>query len=117
MLKTEIGAKAENKAVEFLIQNYLNILQQNYKALPYGEIDIIALDDGTLVFIEVKFRKSKSFGTAAEMVSLSKQQKIINTAQIFLQQNENYSDYECRFDVIAIDNKDIEWLKEAFDVN
>ncbi|MFC4892517.1 YraN family protein [Pseudofrancisella aestuarii] len=116
MLKTEVGAKAENLAVSFLQHKGLKILIQNYKALPHGEIDIIALDKEALVFIEVKYRKSKSFGSAEEMVNATKQQKIINTAQIFFQQNEQYLSYDCRFDVVAINNKDLNWIKSAFQI-
>ncbi|MFT4693725.1 MAG: putative endonuclease [Francisella sp.] len=133
MQKTEIGNKAELQACKFLISQNVKIIEQNFKALPYGEIDIIALDtssqdskdsgsvsgmtvddENTLVFVEVKYRKSTSFGTAQEMVSYSKQQKIINTANIFLEKNLQYQNYECRFDVIAMNNSDIEWIKDAF---
>jgi putative endonuclease len=133
MQKTEIGNKAELQACKFLISQNVKIIEQNFKALPYGEIDIIALDtssqdskdsrsvsgmtasdDNTLIFVEVKYRKSTNFGTAQEMVSKSKQQKIINTANIFLEKNLQYQNYECRFDVIAMNNSDIEWIKNAF---
>ncbi|MGQ4005610.1 YraN family protein [Francisellaceae bacterium CB300] len=114
MQKTEIGNKAELQACKFLISQNVKIIEQNFKALPYGEIDIIAIDNNTLIFVEVKYRKYTSFGTAQEMVSKSKQQKIINTANIFLEQNSQYQNYECRFDVIAMNNNDIEWIKNAF---
>ncbi|APC97045.1 YraN family protein [Francisella frigiditurris] len=117
MLKTEIGALGEDKAVNFLKSKSFEIIDKNYKALPYGEIDLIALDDQTLVFVEVKYRKSVKFGTTEEMISISKQKKIINTAQIFLQQNESFSNYECRFDVIAITNNEINWIRAAFNSN
>ena len=51
------------------------------------------------------------------MVTLAKQSKIINTANIFLQQNDLYQDIECRFDVVAINNNDINWVKNAFQVD
>lgn len=117
MLKTEIGALGENKALDFLKSKSFEIIERNYKALPYGEIDLIALDNLTLVFVEVKYRKSVKFGTTEEMVSLVKQKKIINAAEIFLQQNEKFSNYECRFDVIAITNDDLNWIKAAFNSN
>ena len=116
MHKTDIGNKAELEACKFLLSQNVKIIEQNFKALPYGEIDIIAIDKGTLVFIEVKYRKSANFGTAQEMVNRAKQQKIINTANIFLEQNLQYQNYECRFDVIAINNNDIEWIKHAFEI-
>lgn len=114
MHKTDIGNKAEDQACKFIISQNAKIIKQNFKVLPYGEIDIIALDENTLAFIEVKYRKSSSFGTAQEMVSKAKQQKIINTANIFLDRHSHYQNYECRFDVIAINNNDIEWIKDAF---
>jgi putative endonuclease len=117
MNKTQIGNKAESQACDFLKDHGLEILEQNFKALPYGEIDIIALDQSVLIFAEVKYRKSNSFGYAQEMVTLSKQSKIINTANIFLQQNPLYENKECRFDVIAINNSSIDWLKNAFHLN
>lgn len=136
MQKTEIGNKAELQACKFLISQNVKIIEQNFKTLPYGEIDIIAIDtanqdskdsgsvsgmtindDNTLIFIEVKYRKSANFGTAQEMVSKSKQLKIINTANIFLDQNLQYQNCECRFDVIAINNNDIEWIKSAFEIS
>ncbi|QLE79108.1 YraN family protein [Francisella sp. Scap27] len=117
MNKTQIGSKAESQACDFLKYHGIEILEQNFKALPYGEIDIIALDQNVLIFVEVKFRKSNVFGFAQEMVTLAKQSKIINTANIFLQQNDLYQDIECRFDVVAINNNDINWVKNAFQVN
>ena len=115
MLKTEIGKKAEELACKYLISNGLNIIDMNFKALPYGEIDIIALENKTIVFIEVKYRKNHSFGYAEEMVNIKKQEKIINTAQMFLLQFEKYQNYECRFDVVAINKNDISWYKSAFE--
>ncbi|MGQ4003690.1 YraN family protein [Francisellaceae bacterium CB52] len=76
-----------------------------------------ASDNNTLIFVEVKYRKSANFGTAQEMVSKSKQRKIINTADIFLEQKPQYQNYECRFDVIAINNNDIEWIESAFEAS
>jgi putative endonuclease len=92
----------------------LKIINQNFKALPYGEIDIIALDENVLIFVEVKYRSKTKFAKAEEMLTYSKQQKLINVANIFLQQNPNYENYECRFDLIAINEDNINWIKNAF---
>lgn len=116
MHKTDISNKAELQACKFLISQNVKIIEQNFKALPYGEIDIVAIDESTLVFIEVKYRKSASFGAAQEMVGQAKQLKIINTANVFLEKNLQYQNYECRFDVIAINNNDIKWIKNAFEI-
>ncbi|WP_150465281.1 YraN family protein [Francisella sp. SYW-2] len=117
MKTIEIGNKAEEQASKFLQAKNLEILAQNFKALPYGEIDIIALEQSTLVFIEVKYRSKTKFAKAEEMLTYSKQQKIINSANIFLQKNPKLENYECRFDLIAINKKNINWIKNAFILN
>ena len=76
------------------------IVETNYKNR-IGEIDIIALDKSTIVFVEVKTRLSAAFGLPQEAVNLKKQQKIFNTAQLYLMQTHQFGK-PCRFDVIAI---------------
>ncbi|GAB4223452.1 MAG: YraN family protein [Francisella sp.] len=115
MQTTKIGYKAEIQACNFLKTKEAIIIEQNFKALPYGEIDIIALDKDTLVFIEVKYRSKTNFAPAEEVLTYSKQQKLINTANIFLQNNPKYQDYQCRFDLIAINENNINWIKNAFE--
>ncbi len=66
-----------------------------------GEIDIIAFEKGTLVFVEVKARRSEDFGLPEESVTGAKQEQIKKIAQGFLAKN-NLEDAECRFDVISI---------------
>lgn len=73
----------------------------------------------TLVFVEVKFRRSGRFGHAQEMVSKSKQQKIITTAQTFLSQYKQHQNKDCRFDVLALEydsdkSLKVNWLTNAF---
>ena len=136
MQTTKIGNKAEDQACKFLRLQGLQILFQNFRALPYGEIDIIAFDScdnthaqrdsgsesgmtiqseaDTLIFIEVKYRKRTKFAKAEEMLTYSKQQKLINAANIFLQQNPEYENCECRFDLVAINEDKIDWIKDAF---
>lgn len=115
MHKTDIGNIAENQAVSFIKSQNMIILETNFRALPYGEIDIIAIDGADMVFIEVKFRSYDTFGSAEGMVSKAKQQKIINAANIYLQENTKYDSYNYRFDVIAINKNDLKWIKSAFD--
>ena len=83
-----------------------------------GEIDIIAQDRNTLVFVEVKTRKSRDFGLPEESVIPSKQQQIKKIAQGFLAKN-NLQDVECRFDVISLfidenEGYSIHHIKNAF---
>lgn len=100
----------KNKGLKFIDKNYLTKL---------GEIDLIMLDNEILVFIEVRFRKNTLFGSSLDTVDFKKQQKIIKTAQLFLDEFSQYDDFSCRFDVIAIDKslkyENISWIQEAFE--
>lgn len=109
-----IGDHAESIAESFLIKNKFKIIEKNFRTKT-GEIDLIADDQGTLVFIEVKFRKSSDFGQPFETVTYKKQQKIIRTAQSYLQKQPKLANKACRFDVISIHNQDINWIQNAFD--
>ena len=114
------GKQAERLAARHLRKQGLTLLalNQRYKC---GEIDIIAKDVDTHIFVEVKYRKGKSYGEPAEMVSYEKQIKLAKAAKLWLQDNDPHFDFGCRFDVIAIttcgkasSGKDILWLKNAF---
>ncbi len=111
-LTTDIGKKYEQQAVDYLIKLNYKIIEQNFKLLPIGEIDIIAKDKGTMVFVEVKYRKNKNFGVPAEFVNKSKQHKITITALGYIKKNKINADI--RFDVISICQNEIEHIKNAF---
>lgn len=125
----KIGNIYEVLAQQHLINQGLAIITTNYVAHRIGEIDIIAKDKDTLVFVEVKARKRSKFGSSIESVTPSKQRKIINTASHFLQHHPQYASMDCRFDVIGFDVKHqiseshqtnhenypkIHWIKNAF---
>jgi putative endonuclease len=95
-----LGKSGEKIACRYLKNKKYKILTQNFR-LFRGEIDIIAFDINTLVFVEVKTRKSTDFGLPEESVTASKQKQIKRIAQGFLMRN-NLQDAECRFDVISI---------------
>lgn len=95
-----LGKSGERAALRYLKNKKYKILAQNFR-LFRGEIDIIAFDKNTLVFVEVKTRKSTDFGLPEESVTPSKQKQIKKIAQGFLLRN-NLQDAECRFDVISI---------------
>jgi len=114
-LSNKIGDDAEVLAISYLQQQGLKLVDRNYHCRR-GEIDIIMEDAGTLIFIEVKYRQSDQFGSAAEMVTPQKQQKIITTALHYLQQHK--LDRACRFDVVTITPKNgMQWIKGAFEAN
>lgn len=114
-LTTDIGKKHENEAVNFLKNSGYKIIEQNFKLLPIGEIDIIAKDKNTIVFVEVKYRKNNLFGSPSQFVNKSKQQKITRTALCYIKKNNIKSDI--RFDVISICDSEIEHIKNAFCVD
>jgi putative endonuclease len=112
-----LGKSGEEAAVRYLKSKKFRIIERNFRFLR-GEIDIIAYERKTLVFIEVKARKSKEFGPPEEAVTPSKQRQIKRVAQGFLTQN-NLQDTECRFDVLSLSFNEkngyqIHHLKDAF---
>lgn len=110
------GQFVEKLAADFLHQNGLKIHTQNYRCR-FGEIDIIAEDDTSLIFVEVRYRKDSHYGGALASVDNKKQQRIILTAQDFLNQESSLQYKEIRFDVIAVQGnnfENIEWIQAAF---
>ncbi|MBE9515663.1 MAG: YraN family protein [Proteobacteria bacterium] len=111
------GARAERSASLYLQKQGLTETDRNCRS-PYGEIDLIMRDQQTVVFVEVRYRKSGCFGLAQETIGRGKQQRIIRTAQWYLQQNRKLSDQPCRFDIVAITGtgkeKHIDWISNAF---
>ena len=113
----DLGKLGEKIAFRFLENNKYKIIARGYR-LFRGEIDIIAYDQQTLVFVEVKTKRSTDYGFPEESVTPSKQQQIRKIAQGFLVKN-NLQDVECRFYVISIsfDEKEkysIGHIKDAF---
>ena len=78
-----MGLWGENKAVEFLKAKNYTILARNYHSR-FGEIDIIARKQNTIIFVEVKTRKNTAFGFPAEFVDYQKQQKIMNKVMVYM---------------------------------
>jgi len=111
-----IGDAAEFKAVGFLRSKKVKIIDTNFHS-KLGELDIVAQEESTLCFIEVKYRKNSFFRQPYEAVSKSKQKKIIRTAEFYLQKHPAFSKHPCRFDIISIVKDDITWIKNAFDTS
>ncbi len=115
----ESGDAGEARALAHLLAHGLTLVQRNYRVARGpnargGEIDLILRErDGTLVFAEVRARRSSTHGGAAASVSAAKQRSLVLAAQHFLRTQRTLP--PCRFDVIAIDGDRIEWLRGAFD--
>ena len=108
------GNDAESLACARLEQAGLRLLCRNYRC-SRGEIDLVMDDDGTVVFVEVRYRRSSAFGSAAESVDQRKQSRLLAAAQHYLLHNQNEA--PCRFDVVAINglaNPEMDWLRDAF---
>lgn len=98
----DLGQWAEQTALALLQSHHYECVARNYHSR-YGEIDLIVQRQHELVFVEVKARSAGSYAAAREVISPAQQQKIIKTAQLFLQKYPKYYDFDCRFDVICFD--------------
>jgi len=107
------GKEGENRAVEALQAAGMSVIARNFRSRQ-GEIDIIALDGETLVFVEVKAYTQYSLDSLAYSVSLKKQRRIIETAKYFLSINRQYYGRAVRFDVVFIGNETVSHLASAF---
>lgn len=118
MQKKELGKKGEEIAIRFLKKNGYKIIERNY-VCKVGEMDIIAREKDTLVFIEVKTRTSMAFGPPQLAVNSTKQMQLSKVALYFLKEKE-LEDVKARFDVVAIvlrpKREEIELIKNAFDL-
>jgi len=115
MTELTLGARGEAAVADDLQRKGYTILACNYRR-PCGEIDIIARDKQTLVFVEVKTR-TKNYFDAAELVTPSKQRRVIRTAHCFIM-HHNYATMACRFDIALISWQStlpkITYLEDAF---
>ena len=109
------GDAAENRALRHLQAHGLQLLQRNYRTPGRGggEIDLIMRDtDITLVFVEVRKRRSANHGGALASVTFVKQGRLVFAAQHYLLKLRQVP--PCRFDVIAVEGDDLQWFKAAF---
>ena len=95
-----LGNDGEEAAANYLKKQGYVICARNYR-VPVGEIDLIVNKNGTIIFVEVKTRRSLRCGEASLAVNFRKQQKIIRTARWYIQQN-NLDNKPCRFDVLEV---------------
>ena len=113
----DTGAQAEALAARFLAARGLSIVARNFRTR-FGEIDLIARDRDTLVFIEVRKRRSSAFGGAVESITAAKRARLIAAAQVYL--GNLRSEPACRFDAVLIDGVDpprIDWRRDIFGID
>ncbi|WP_298634805.1 YraN family protein [uncultured Umboniibacter sp.] len=108
------GAEYEAHIAQYLTENGVDIVTTNYRCR-YGEIDIIASSQESLIFVEVKYRSANTFGRPEDYLTSAKQQKLIKAAHHFLCENQEYQNQPLRFDLITNENKEITWIRNAID--
>jgi putative endonuclease len=100
-MRDRTGISGEEEAARYLKRKGYRILSRNYRCR-LGEIDLVALKRGTLVFCEVKARNDKAFGEPFEAVSQYKQERLRRLAESYLLENRQKRELNYRFDVISI---------------
>lgn len=116
--RQQLGNTGETAAAGYLQGRGYRILQRNYRN-PMGEIDLVARDQKTLVFVEVKTRRSRRFGSAKTWVTVKKQRRLSRVALVYLKQNDQMNT-RARFDVVTVDATmdppQIEVIQNAFEL-
>ncbi len=112
-----LGFRGEDLAVKYLKKRGFKVIERNYHC-PLGEIDLIAREGDTLVFVEIKARSSSAFGLPQDAVDRFKQEKLMLVARAYMAARHLKEDIPARFDVVAIhltpSGPDIELIKDAF---
>jgi putative endonuclease len=106
------GARAEQLAADLLRREGYTILEQRFRFHRH-DIDLVARKESVVVFVEVKSRASRRFGTAAESVTHRKQYELVRAAGAWLQRHGRPGDL-CRFDVVTVEGAQVQWLQSAF---
>lgn len=106
-----LGQQAESHAQRYLEQQGLTFVERNVR-YPFGEIDLIMRHKNHWVFVEVKYRSANQYGGALQALSSAQISRIRKAASHYLQLNR--LDVLCRFDVIAMEADQINWLVDAF---
>ena len=109
---TSAGSLAEDRALAFLLGHGLKLCTRNYSCRT-GEIDLVLMDGKTLVFVEVRMRRNRDFGGAAESITARKQARLIAAARHYLAGMKSVP--ACRFDAVLIEaDREPDWIKDAF---
>jgi len=112
--KKNFGADGESIAAEFLESNNFTIIEKNFFAGKSGEIDIIAVKDKLLLFVEVKARSSDRYGGGIYSITEDKKRKLRSAAKRYLLKTPIYnsSEYLIRFDLIIVKDGTVEWIDD-----
>ena len=100
--KQRTGKRGEEVAVRYLLRRGYKVLARNFRS-PFGELDIIAQDKDTLVFVEVRTGGSRRIHDPEETIGPQKQKRIARTAQFYIQTHHLEDQWAARFDVVAVE--------------
>jgi len=113
-----VGEESEEAALAFLRKRGLRLVCRNFRCR-FGEIDLVMLEELTLVFVEVRYRKPGRYASVASSVDRRKQRRLVLAGSMFLAGSTTYANSPVRFDVVAMDGSShreskIQWLRDAF---
>ena len=109
-----LGTKKEEAACKYLEQNGVRIIEHNFRCRQ-GEIDLVGMHQGILVFVEVKFRQTSECGKPEEAVDEHKQKRICRTAAYYVHTHPFFMQNSVRYDVVAMEKEEIRWYPAAFE--
>ena len=116
LFKKILGREGEDRAAKYLSRAGYRIIDRNYSTRS-GEIDLVALDRGELVFIEVKTRSSDAYGSPELAVNQRKQGRMVKAALAYIKYKKLHQ-YPCRFDVVAISGgEEVQLIRNAFEMD
>lgn len=114
MNKRMIGAMYEQRAAAYLKERGFQVLELNFTCRQ-GEVDVIGIHQGCLVFVEVKYRRDSKTGYPEEAVGLKKQIKLCRTSDYFRLTHPGLAGMQIRYDVVAVCRESLKWYQNAFD--
>ncbi|WP_436286662.1 YraN family protein [Solimonas marina] len=108
------GAAAEDAALRLLERRGLKLVARNVR-FRGGELDLVMRDGSTLVVVEVRARSPSRYAGALESIDARKRGRIVQATQLFLAAHPQHAERPLRFDVVAYDGSDVQWIENAFD--
>lgn len=114
MNKRSVGADYEERAVDYLAKRGFRVMERNFRSRQ-GEIDIVGIHKGQLVFVEVKYRRNRNTGFPEEAVDGRKQKRICRTSDLYRLRHREYGELQVRYDVVSICGESLRWYQNAFD--
>lgn len=109
------GSAGEARALKFLVEAGLLLLDAGWRCR-LGELDLVMLDRGVLVFVEVRFRRGGNLVSAIESIDTHKQRRFVRAARAWLACHPKEAALPARFDIVALTDDDVQWLRDAIEV-